>query len=392
VIPKAQEAACGGQFAAPVAHIPRNYVRVQRDRSSWVALIRKSKRMTFDSCVFVGRDIMAEVYGEGGELLFDLGAGEGLAVSGSKDARAKEREAANGEGRVIPVGREVGRRSVQLGRLSDSGVEEGLWLGGAEGIADDECAIGSAEKGDVAGRVSGSVHDLPVGENFDFLFAVDEAKAGGEVHGTTGVERREQRHHASACAGVGGRVFLFASEVRGLKLVRVDGNVPVIGELAGGADVIEVSVGKDDGQGRSGEVLLSPVANQGGGVREASVNEGPTVIGVADSEDVHERDAKAFDAFGYVIDGDCGVLRNFSLRHLILLRRRMDPADPGGSVRVAVFQMRNAGRREAWSRKKGGGSRGGWKDSEECRDCGRVVVAGGRRDVPRWPVSGRFVV
>ena len=330
----------------------------------------------FGSCVSVGCDIMAEVNGEGGKFLFDLGAGEGLAVSGSKDARAKEREAANGEGRVIPVGREVGRRSVQLGWLSDGCVEEGFGLGGAEGIADDECAIGSAEEGDVSGRVSGSVHDLPVWQNLDFLFAVDEAKAGGEVHGAAGVEGREKGHHASTCAGVRRRIFLFASEVRGLKLVRVDGDVPVIGEIAGGADVIEVAVGKDNGQGRSGEVPLSPFANERGGVREASVYQGPTVIGVADSEDVHEGDAKALDAFGYVIDGDCGVLRNFSLRHLILLRRRMAPADPGGSVRVAVFQMRNVGRREAWSRKKGGGSRGGWKDSEECRIAGASCWGG----------------
>jgi hypothetical protein len=41
---------------------------------------------------------------------------------------------------------------------------------------------------------------------------------------------------------------------------------------------------------------------------------------------------------------------------------------------------------------EGWGQSGWMEDSEECRDCGRVVVAGGRRDVPRSPVSGRFVV
>ena len=84
---------------------------------------------------------MGEVVGEGGELLFNLGAGKGLAVSGSEDAGMKERETANRESRIVLVEGEVSRRAVEFGWLRDRGVEERFGFGGAEGIADDEGAV-----------------------------------------------------------------------------------------------------------------------------------------------------------------------------------------------------------------------------------------------------------
>ena len=87
------------------------------------------------------RGFVAEGGGEGLEFLFDFGAGEGFAVTGNKNARMQEREAPDGERGVVPVGGEVGWGAVEFGRLRDGGVEEGLGLDGAEGVADEEGAI-----------------------------------------------------------------------------------------------------------------------------------------------------------------------------------------------------------------------------------------------------------
>jgi hypothetical protein len=104
----------------------------------------------------------------------------------------------------------------------------------------------------------------------------------------------------------------------------VNGDIPVFGKLAGGADVIEVAVGEDNGDWRRGEMLFRPVANEGGGPGKTGVDEGPGVVGVADSKDVDEGDAQAFNAFGDVLNGDSGVLGNFDLRHAICSWRDWD--------------------------------------------------------------------
>lgn len=74
------------------------------------------------------RGFVAEGGCEGLEFLFDFRAGEGFAVAGNKNARVEEREMADGESRVVPVGGEVGRGAVEFGRLRGGGVEEGLGL------------------------------------------------------------------------------------------------------------------------------------------------------------------------------------------------------------------------------------------------------------------------
>jgi hypothetical protein len=110
----------------------------------------------------------------------------------------------------------------------------------------------------------------------------------------------------------------------------------MVGKLAGGADVIEVAVGEDDGNGRRGEVLFSPVADEGGGVEDASIDERPGGVRVLHSEDIDEGDAEALDAFGDVFDG-VGRWRAGGLRFepYNLLRGRVD-LKRAGSIRFRL--------------------------------------------------------
>jgi hypothetical protein len=103
---------------------------------------------------------------------------------------------------------------------------------------------------------------------------------------------------------VGGRVGLFAAEIRELEGMSVDGDLPLVREFLGCADVIEVSMGEEDGLGGRAEALMGPLADVAGRKREAGVDERPRTGVVSDGKDVDEEDAEAEDVIGDMGQGN----------------------------------------------------------------------------------------
>lgn len=170
----------------------------------------------------------------------------------------------------MPVAGEVGGRAVEFGVLREGSLEEALGLGGAEGVADEEDVVFSAVKGAVAGGVAGRAEDGPAGHPGDFgAVAREGLEARAEIDWACGKSGGHQAHAAAAGFPVGCGIGLFAGEVGEFGGVGLDGDVPLVGELARFAGVVEVAVGEHDGVGWRVEELASPRADAVSGERTA---------------------------------------------------------------------------------------------------------------------------
>lgn len=159
------------------------------------------------------------------EAFGDVGADDGLAMTGEDRGGCEEGELLDRGFGGNPVGGVVGGRAVEFGlHARDRG--HALGLHGAEGVPNDQGAFLDIEERDVAGGVPGGMEPVPPGHEGNVAFGVgavlQRSKAVAEVNRAAGVEGRHDSHDTPADAGIGRAVGLFTGEEGHLEWMGVD--------------------------------------------------------------------------------------------------------------------------------------------------------------------------
>ena len=180
----------------------------------------------------------------GGDVLGRRGGGRGRSRRrrGRESARRRTDFSAAPQSQVNGAGgREI------LGRLGDEGRER-VNINRGEGVPGQQGGVFGSEERNVAGRVARRPVPPPVGQARHGPAAWEGEESVAEVQEVHGEDAREHRHRA-ADGRVLGRVLGLAREIGHFQGVRVDGDVPQVGQGGGGPDVVGVAMGQQDGLG-----------------------------------------------------------------------------------------------------------------------------------------------
>jgi hypothetical protein len=189
--------------------------------------------------------------------------------------------------RGAPVGGEVGRWPMQGRRLGQHGRQRFL-LYGDDRVARHECAIGVPEERHMSVRMTRRVPPAPPRERWNRPVVGQRPDAGAHVDGRPWEQPCRPRQDAAADRGIGRRIAPPAREMRQFEGVRVDRDVPVLGQRLQVADVIEVGVRENDGRWRA-VAEPGPRGAQDGGLvaRQAGVHEHPGSVARLGLEERH---------------------------------------------------------------------------------------------------------